>query len=92
MSIVSEEYSGTSIITSINSSNIDNCVYDTRDSKLSVKFKNGVIYEYYNVPHHIFTKFRFSESQGKYLSTVIAKTYNYKKLVIEDNGENNTKL
>ena len=92
MSIVSEEYSGTSIIVAINSSNIDNCVYDTRDSKLCVKFKNGVIYEYYNVPHHIFTKFRFAESQGSYLSKIIAKTYNYKKIVVEDNGENNKKF
>ena len=45
-----------------------------------VEFKNGLIYEYNEVPHQIYTQFRMSESQGKFFTTDIAKQYSYKKV------------
>jgi len=45
-----------------------------------VEFNNGHKYEYYDVPHQIFTQMRMNESQGKFFSTKISKTYKYKKI------------
>jgi hypothetical protein len=44
------------------------------------KFSNKTKYEYSEVPHQIYTRFRLAESQGKYFTTDIAKKYKYKKL------------
>jgi hypothetical protein len=45
-----------------------------------VEFNNGYKYEYDEVPHQTYTKFRAAESQGKYFVTDISKAYKYKKL------------
>lgn len=80
MSIISETIDGTKIINKIKSSNIKGSEFDTNTKILVVEFNNGMKYEYEDVPHEIYTKFRMSESQGKYFSTEIAKKYKYKKL------------
>jgi hypothetical protein len=43
-------------------------------------FKNGIIYEYEDVPHKIYAQFRLAESQGKYFNSDISKQYKYKKI------------
>jgi hypothetical protein len=80
MAIVKEEILGTKIINEIKSSNIKKTEYDTETKKLVVEFNNGLKYEYDDVPHQIYTKFRMSESQGKFFTTDISKVYKYKKL------------
>jgi hypothetical protein len=80
MAIVKEEILGTKIINEIKSSNIKKTEYDTETKKLVVEFNNGLKYEYDDVPHQIYTKFRMSESQGKFFTTDISKAYKYKKL------------
>ena len=80
MGIIKEEIKGTKIITEIKSSNIKKTEYDTETKKLIVIFNNGGKYEYSDVPHQIYTKFRVSESQGKFFTTDISKTYKYKKV------------
>jgi hypothetical protein len=45
-----------------------------------VEFNNNFRYEYDDVPMNIYTKFRMSESQGKFFTTEISKKYKYKKL------------
>jgi hypothetical protein len=80
MAITKEEIKGTKIINEIKSSNIKKTEYDTETKKLAVEFNNGLKYEYDDVPHQIYTKFRLSESQGKYFTTDISKKYKYKKL------------
>jgi hypothetical protein len=44
------------------------------------EFKNGVRYEYEDVPHATYTKFRMSESQGKFFNSEISKKFKYKKV------------
>lgn len=44
------------------------------------EFKNGVRYEYEDVPHTTYTKFRMSESQGKFFNSEISKKFKYKKV------------
>ena len=80
MAIISEIIQGTKIINEIQSSNIKKTEYDTESKKLVVEFSNELKYEYENVPHQLYTQFRMSESQGKFFSTKISKTFNYKKI------------
>jgi hypothetical protein len=80
MAILKEEINGTKIINEIQSSNIRKTEYDTNDKTLLVEFNNGMKYEYQEVPHQLYTQFRMSESQGKFFSTKIAKTFKYKKI------------
>lgn len=80
MAITKETIQGTKIINEIKSSNIKSSEYDTESKKLVVEFNNGFKYEYDEVPHQTYTRFRLSESQGKFFTTDIAKKYKYKKL------------
>ena len=80
MAILKEEILGTKIINEIKSSNIKKTEYDTETKKLVVEFNNGLKYEYDDIPHQTYTKFRMSESQGKFFTTEISKAYKYKKL------------
>jgi hypothetical protein len=80
MGILKETIQGTKIINEIKSSNIKKTEYDTETKKLVVEFNNGIKYEYDEVPHQTYTKFRMSESQGKYFTTDIAKKFKYKKV------------
>lgn len=79
MAITKEIISGTKIINEIKSSNVKNTEYDLDSKKLLVEFNNGIKYEYEDVPHKIYTQFRMAESQGKFFSTNIAKSYKYVK-------------
>ncbi len=80
MAILKEEIQGTKIINEIKSSNIKKTEYDTETKKLVVEFNNGFKYEYDDVPHQTYTKFRLSESQGKFFVTEISKAFKYKKI------------
>lgn len=81
MAILSEKIEGKEIMVEINSSNLKKASYNTESKLLTVTFNNGSIYEYYEFPWDNFTKFRMSESQGKFLNTNINGKYNYKKVV-----------
>jgi phage baseplate assembly protein gpV len=80
MAILKEEIIGTKIINEIQSSNVVKTEYDTTTKKLIVEFKNGAKYEYDEVPHQLHVQFRMSESQGKFFSSNISKSFKYKKL------------
>lgn len=80
MAITRETIEGTKIINEVKSSNIKRTEYDTQTNKLIVEFNNSVKYEYEDVPHQIYTRFRMSESQGKFFSTEISKKFKYKKI------------
>jgi hypothetical protein len=80
MSITNEIVLGTKIINEVKSSNLKKTEYDTETKKMLVEFNNGLRYEYENIDLKIYTRFRMSESQGKFFSTEIAKNYKYKKL------------
>ena len=80
MAIKSEKIDGTKIINEVESSNLSKTEYDTATKKMLVTFKNGLQYEYEDVAHQTYTRFRMSESQGKYFSTEIAKNHKFTKL------------
>lgn len=80
MAIKKTEIVGTKIICEIESSNLVKTEYDTQTRKMISEFKNGMRYEYDEVPHNVYVKFRMAESQGKFFNTEISKKYKYKKL------------
>lgn len=80
MAIKKEIIDGTKIINEIESTNIVRTEYDTTTKKMIAQFKNGTRYEYEDVPHNVYTKFRLAESQGKYFTTDISKKFKYKKV------------
>ena len=80
MAILKETIQGTKIINEIQSSNVKYTEYDTETKKLLVEFNNGHKYEYDEVPHQIYTQFRMAESQGKFFSSKIVKSYKHKKI------------
>jgi len=80
MGIISEQISGHTISVDISSSNLKHASYDTSTKVLTTTFNNGSIYGYYDVPWELFTKFRMTDSQGKFFSTNISRNYKYKKL------------
>ncbi|MEN9327124.1 MAG: hypothetical protein RI943_1564 [Bacteroidota bacterium] len=80
MAVTREEIKGTKIINEIKSSNLKRTEYDTETKKLVVEFINNLKYEYDEVPHQIYTKFRNADSQGKFFTMEIAKKFKYKKL------------
>jgi hypothetical protein len=80
MAIKRTTIDGTRIICEIESSNLILTEYDSETKKLITQFKNGMRYEYDEVPHNIYAQFRLSESQGKFFNTQISKVFKYKKL------------
>lgn len=80
MAILKEVILGTKIINEIESSNLVKTEYDTLTKKLIVEFKNGMRYEYDEVPHQLYTSFRSAKSQGNFFNKEISKTFKYKKL------------
>jgi hypothetical protein len=80
MAITRETISGTTILNEIKSSNIIRTQYDTISKKMIAEFKNGVKYEYDDISHQTYTKFRMAESQGNFFNINISKTHKYTKL------------
>lgn len=80
MAIIKEEIVGTKIINEIQSSNLVKTEYDTETKKMIATFKNGLRYEYEDVPHQKYTEFRNAPSQGTYFNKNISKTFSYKKI------------
>ncbi len=80
MAIIKEEIRGTKIINEIKSSNIRKTEYDTESKSLVVEFNNGLRYQYNDVPHQVYTKFRLAKSQGSFFGSEISKKYKYSKI------------
>lgn len=64
----------------VDSSNVESVGYDEGSSTLQVKFKNGAMYQYFDVPENVFTGLRDADSIGGYLAARIKGTYRYTKV------------
>ncbi len=60
-----------------NSSNIARYKYDPESYVLAVEFKNGGIYNYFDVPEAVFEQMQAAPSQGQFLAQQIKGTYRY---------------
>jgi hypothetical protein len=66
--------------TPVESSNIADVGYEDTTMTLEVGFRNGTVYQYFDVPHSVFQEFMGSASKGTYLNTSIKNVYRYTKL------------
>lgn len=64
----------------VSSSNLKSIGYDINTSILEVEFKNGRVYQYFNVPINVFNAFINASSIGKYLNSNIVGVYKYTEL------------
>lgn len=64
----------------VDSSNIEAIGYDENSSTLQVEFKNGGMYQYFDVPEEVFIGLRDADSVGGYLAARIKGTYRYSKV------------
>lgn len=63
---------------SVTSSNIESMGYE--DGVLEIEFKNGAIYQYYDVQEHIFNELRNAGSHGQYLAQNIKGFFRYSRV------------
>lgn len=80
MGIKSERILGKKIICEIDSTTLRKVEYDTSNRKLLVTFKGDIQYEYEDVPHSVFTKFRMAESQGSFFNKEVSRKFTYNKI------------
>ncbi len=64
-------------IESPESSNISRFSYDVQAQVLTVEFKSGGAYNYYDVPEVIFQNMRDATSKGQFLVQVVKGKYRY---------------
>jgi hypothetical protein len=63
----------------VSSSTIERIKYDASSMTLSVEFKNGTVYEYFDVPEVVYEEFAGSGSPGQYLARNLKKAYRYSR-------------
>ncbi len=66
--------------TPVQSSNITSVGYEESSQTLEVEFKNGGIYQYYDVPQREYEGLMNAPSKGKYLAYQIKGRYRYSKI------------
>lgn len=64
----------------VDSSNLVWVNYNKATKVLTVSFKNGSVYEYYNVPEDIYNNLLDAPSKGSYHAKNIKYSFEYKKI------------
>jgi hypothetical protein len=64
----------------VESSNIESIGYDSMSQTLEIEFLNGSIYQYFDIPQHIYQELIDADSHGKYLAANIKGHYRYSKV------------
>lgn len=59
----------------VDSSTVLSIGYEPTSSTLEVEFKNGGVYQYYNVPESIYQQLMASDSKGKFMNAYIKPAY-----------------
>ena len=62
------------------SSNIARYKYDDKARVLTVEFKNGGTYNYYDVPQGVFEQMKTAPSKGEFLARNIKGAYRYARV------------
>lgn len=67
-------------MTHVDSSNVEAVGYDEDSSTMQVEFKNGTMYQYFDVPENVFIGLRDADSVGGYLAASVKGAYRYSKV------------
>lgn len=65
------------MISTPESSNIANFGYDEKRQVLRVEFRNGSVYEYFDIPSQVFQEMERAGSKGSYLAQNIKGRFRY---------------
>lgn len=65
---------------SVESSNLASVGYDAENEILEVEFKHGGVYQYFDVPEHVYDELMNASSHGVYFSANIRNDYDYQKM------------
>jgi len=55
----------------VSSSNIMSAGYDAGSETLEIEFKDGTVYQYYNVSEHLYEQFQSASSKGQFFNVYI---------------------
>ena len=67
--------------TPVTSSNLVSVGYDAQPKLLEVEFLDGSVYQYFNIPSHIYTGLMNAASHGSFLDTFVKKAgYRYRRI------------
>lgn len=64
----------------IDSTSIERIAYEPPSMTLSVQFKHGAIYQYFDVPEAVFHELLRSSSAGNYFAQHIRPAYRFSRL------------
>ncbi|WP_308990433.1 MULTISPECIES: KTSC domain-containing protein [Mariniflexile] len=64
----------------VTSSNIASIGYDENTSTLEIEFLNNTIYQYFDVPQHVYDGIMSADSHGQYLAQNIKGVYRYSRV------------
>ncbi len=64
----------------VSSSNVASVGYDPASQTLEVEFLSGSVYQYYDVPAHIFENMMQAPSKGVFLNANIKDRYPYSRV------------
>lgn len=64
----------------VTSSNIGAIGYDVDSQTLEIEFLNGGVYQYFDVPKHVYDDLMGASSHGQYLAQNIKGHYRYSKV------------
>jgi len=64
----------------VSSSNIASIGYDVDSQTLEIEFLNGGVYQYFDVPQHVYEELMSAGSHGQYLARNIKGAYRYSKV------------
>ena len=67
-------------MTPVSSSNVDSVGYDESTQTLQIKFLNGTVYQYLNVPQMLFDSLFQAPSMGSYFNRYIRNQYPYERI------------
>ncbi len=64
----------------VTSTNILSIGYDPESMTLEVEFKDGAVYQYFDVPEHVYDRFLNAPSHGAYLAREIKGKFRYARV------------
>lgn len=64
----------------VSSSNIASIGYDNESQTVEIEFLNGGVYQYFDVPSHVYQELIDAASHGQYLAQNIKGVYRFSKI------------
>lgn len=64
----------------VSSTNISSIGYNPQSAILEVEFTSGDVYQYFDVPEHLYQGLMNASSKGQFLNDYIKHSYRYQKI------------